>query len=627
MADDYLYFKEYKTNPETIDIPGFEVPVPLPKKPANKKIKNYGRAIHNQKFYRENIPKDLKHWTKREQEAFVSRMYHKREHGEWWYIGGEPIYLTGKAWMFFNFWYTTKGPLPDFRMEAVDFFLVWDYCLNDPNCFGLLDIKPRRIGDTEKTLFLMWEHCSGTRYQRGGMQNVKDDAAKKNFKRLVRSHSKMIWFFKPMIKGTDNPGQVLEFTYPEQKLTRKKLKAANRKKGGQASLLDDNSKYQGVESSIDFEASVQGRYDGEQLGFYHLDEPGKIISFSIREQWQVIRRALSLQNDRVIVGKALWTTTVEDYKKGQKSGQSVSSLKNIEYYWKNSNPNIRDGNDRTLSGLYRYFRSAVLSDKPDEFGFYDEERTKTWIYNLRKGYEDIGDWEGLAQVKRQYPMTISDVFTLPMDECVLMPVLLDKRMEQIDEGLTWESRMPIDGVPLAPKEVQGDLVWMQGQYGLAVDFVPSITGKWKISQFPLNKNNKTNLGNVIKPGNDHIYTFGVDPYDHMVEGKKGFDGSPIHSEGAGVVYRKYNESIDGNLKKDDQENILHSEVHKMQTDTFVCYYLGRPQDPYDFYDDMLKTSIYYGVAMFYEKDKPGVGNYFRNNKMPNGQSYSTFLKK
>lgn len=621
-----LYFKEYNKRSTTTNVPGFEMDILLPEKPPKRLFKNYGKPKDEQLFEREHIPEDLRHWPKREIREFVSAMWHKRRNGEWWLIGGQEIYLTGAAWTFFNFWHTTKGPLPDFRMEAVDFFLVWEHCFNDPDCFGLLDIKPRRIGDTEKTLFLMWEHCSGTRYQRGGMQNVKDDAAQKNFKRLVRSNNKMIWFFKPMIKGSDNPSKVLEFTYPEKKLTRKKLKAASRRKGGAANLLESKYKYPPIESSIDYEASVQGKYDGEQLGFYHLDEPGKILAFNIKEQWPVIRRTLSLENDRVIVGKAIFTTTVEDYQKGSKSGESVSTLKNVEYFYKNSNPKKRDGNNRTLTGLYRYFRSAVLSDKPDKFGFYDEKRTKEWIYNLRQGYEEAGDWEGLAQVKRQYPLNIQDVFSLPIDECVLMPVLLDKRLQVIEEGRNWDGSLPEGGKPNAPKEVQGDLVWVRGQFGVSVEFVPSASGKWRISQFPVRPNYKRNEKGRILPGNNSIYTFGCDPYDHMIEGKAGEDGSPIHSEGAGVIYRRYDADAERNLKRDEEGEILDSEVHKMQTDKFVCFYLGRPQDPTDFYDDMLKMSVYYGVGMFFEKDKPGVATYFRNVEMPNGQSFSGWLK-
>jgi len=625
-SDEYFYIKEFDSDPEMIEIEGFELAIPLPKKPSKKHFKNYGKQIKDQKFKKEFIPPDLRYWAKRDLDAFVSLMWHKRKNGEWWLIGGKEVYVPGKAWMFLNFWYTQKGPLPDFRMEVIDFFTVWDFAEEDPNCYGIVDIKPRRIGDTEKTLFLVWEHCSRVKYQRGGMQNVKDDAAEKNFKRLVKGNKKMIWFFRPTIKGSDTPSKILEFTYPEQKVTRKKLKEAARKNAGGTKVVDNEYKFNPIESSIDYEASIQGRYDGEQLGIYHLDEPGKITAFDIKDQWPVIRRALSLNNDRLIVGKAIFTTTVEDYQKGSKSGESLSTLKNIEYFWKNSDPTKRDGNGRTITGLYRYFRNCVLSDETDEFGFYNRAKTIEWVMNTRQSLEDISDWDRLSQVKRQYPITIQDVFTVSMDDCVLMPILLDRRKTQIEDGLTWNNKVDPDGY-IKPKTVVGDLIWEGGAFGGLVEFYPNPNGRFVISQFPTKRNFKIIVSdNIVKPGNDDTYTFGVDPYDHMVEGKAGEDGSPIHSKGAGIVYRKYSELLDGQLEKDEDGRIKESEVHKMKSDTFVLSYAHRPQDPHEFYEDMLKISLYYGVAMFYEKDKPGVGNFFRANKLPTGQTFGTFLK-
>jgi hypothetical protein len=625
IDSELLYTVEYANKPDTIELLGFELPVPLPVKPKKSTMMNYGKPKHQQKFHRELIPDDIKMWPKRAVDEFVSVMWHKRRNGEWWLIGGQEVYITGKAWTFFNFWYTEKGTLPDFRMEAVEFFLVWEFMERDKNCLGMLDIKPRRIGDTEKTVFILWEYCSRVRNQRGGMQNVKDDAAEKNFKRLVKGHTKMIWFFKPFLKGSDAPSQSLEFMYPEQRMTRKKI-TTEKRGGGVSKILDSNFKFKPIESSIDFEASVQGRYDGERLGRFHLDEPGKIMAFNIKEQWPVIRRTLTLNNDRLVVGKAIWTTTVEDYKKGKKSGETMSTMTNIKWFWTHSNPRKIDANSRTITGLWRYFRSCIMSDDPDEFGFYNELKTMETIHINRKSLEEIGDWEGLAQFKRQYPLTIADVFTLPIDDCVLMPVLLDRRKIQIEEGQDWKGHIPPDKGPIKPIEVRGSLVWVGGEFGGQVDFYPDPTGRWYISQFPLRKNYRTIVTKgIYKPGNDDIYSFGVDPYDHMVEGRAGEDGSPIHSEGAGVVYRKYDESVDGHLERDEYGEIEESEVSKMKTDTFVCVYLNRPQDPYEFYEDMLKTSIYYGVQMFYEKDKPGVGQFFRNTKK-DGQSFGTYLK-
>ena len=100
--------------------------VPLPKKPHPKLFKNYGIAIKEQKFRREVIPPDLKRWDKVLLDQFVAVMYHKRNNGEWWLIGGKEIYLTGKCWMYLNFWEIEAGGKPTFRQEAFEFFLFWE---------------------------------------------------------------------------------------------------------------------------------------------------------------------------------------------------------------------------------------------------------------------------------------------------------------------------------------------------------------------------------------------------------------------------------------------------------------------------------------------------------------------
>jgi hypothetical protein len=78
------------------------------------------------------------------------------------------------------------------------------------------------------------------------------------------------------------------------------------------------------------------------------------------------------------------------------------------------------------------------------------------------------------------------------------------------------------------------------------------------------------------------------------------------------VYRKYDRAIDGHLgiKGDDGTiRFPDSAMPKMLTDQFVCSYTYRPDNPVEFYEDYLKTLIYYGCQGLIEMNKPGLANW------------------
>ena len=47
-------------------------------------------------------------------------------------------------------------------------------------------------------------------------------------------------------------------------------------------------------------------------------------------------------------------------------------------------------------------------------------------------------------------------------------------------------------------------------------------------------------------------------------------------------------------------------VEDMMTNQIVCDYTGREENPYDFYDHVYRTCVYFGVAVYPEMTKPGL---------------------
>ena len=594
---DYRFENPY----ETINIEGFEIPVVLPKKPAKKDFRNWGKKKKYQRFKKEKLPRDIKKWSEKRRDKFVSKMYHKRKHGEWWLIKGNEVYITGRHWMFLNFWWCQAGKLPDFKSGDLDFFLVWEHCFRDKNCFGLLDIKGRRMGDTEKAVFLLWEAASITRNAWCGMQNIKEEFAKANFQRVVKGQNKMPFYFKPIMRGSSNPSKAIEFNYPEEIYSRQKLKKAKEQGevGGQGELVH---KYPAIDSRIDYESSVLGRYDGVRLLIYHLDEPGKIEAFDVNKQWDIIKPALALYNGETIVGKSLWTTTVEDFKNGE-------TMKSIKKTWDESDPNNLDKNGQTKSGLYRYFRNCTNAYKTDEFGYHKTDECIERRNNNIEAYTEVSDWDGLAGFLRRFPMTVSEVFTPPHKDCVLYPVLLDKRLQQIEQNIAGNGgSVNPDGSRVTPRAVKGDFVWSKG-FGSAVQWLPNPNGRWEVSQLPAKPNNVIyKEDGYPAPANAAFYTFGVDPVDHMANKGQG-------SDLGGTVYRRFDRSVDGHLDMDDKGIVCEYDVWRMQTGQFIADYLYRTADPTGSFEDLLKAAIYYGVPHFPEKDRPSIIQWFYGKKM------------
>lgn len=569
-----MYIKTYTGKGQTVSIDGFERSIILPDMPPEKDMVNYKMATLNQKFRREPLPR--LNPQSPEMDRFAKEQWHKRINGEWIMVKGRPIYLTGPAWTFFNYWQAEYGGFPDFRMEAVEFFWIWEWVLNNKQCFGLFDIKCRRLGDTEKAIFCGYELATRYRNSWFGQQNISEEDAKLNYKRITLANKNMPVWFAPKYRGSDEPEQGLVFKYQPRAEVARNTEAA--------ALYDEIPE---LNSRIDYKSTRARAYDGKRLRFYHLDEIGKISPKEMNglDAWGVVRQCLALNNEQNIVGKAILSTTVEDID----SGGSVKVCSDI---WRQSDPNVLSDLGRTTSGLIRVFRGYKNAAPVDEWGFHKVEEAARVREAQIRAYLNDGNVDALAAYKRKTPATVEEALVVPATQCVMYPALLDAQKMRVEEGST----------RFYP--VCGDFHWSKG-FGSDVVFSPSPSGKFFVSGHPDRPNMRDIRGTTISPGNSGAFTIGVDPYDHV---------SPSGSDGGGAVFSVYNPLLEDALifdEVDGQMEIMNKE--QMKTNRFVCTYRNRPYDPDEFYEDMLKCAIYYGVSIFVETDKPGIMSYFRRH--------------
>lgn len=592
-----MYVKKYAAAPQTIMVDGFDLPIPMPVQPNLRDIENYGKSISSQIFRRTEIPKSvrdydvaLKEYLRDYKEktlkaeyfakidmvevtAFIEQEWHRRRNGLWVFIKGNPYYIPGQAYFFFNYWETEVGGLPEFRMEALEYFWVWDFAERSKDCLGLDVIKCRRLGVTEKALCAGYEYC--TRYKNSwfGMQNVNDTDAYLNFVRVTTANKEMIFFFKPIhdqFMTSDSPKEALIFKYPNW-----------------------FPKWAGcpeLRSRIDYKATRFKMYDGKRMRFFHLDEPGKIpdSDMPVLKQWDVIKFTLLLKN-KYVVGKAMLTTTVESIRSGD-------TVRNMIKLWDDSDPREVGSSGRTKSGLWRYFIDYTRTADIDAWGFHKVEEATALREADIESYIKKGDFDGLADYKRRMPATIHEALSIPASECILYPALLDMQTERLSKD---------KDLLLQPfKEVRGCLAWTNGPMSRVV-FVPDPAGDWHFASHPDTPNNVMFDGQSYSPRQAGVYHIGVDGVDHIRPADRG-------SLGGLVVYRARNESIE-NVEVDENGRILNEDY--LKTDRFVACYVGRPKKPVDFYDEGVKAAWYFGSKVFAERQKPGIMNHFSQIRM------------
>lgn len=576
-----MYTKSYRQG-NTREVQGFEVPVCLPDKPELSAFRNFGMPVKDQKFKVDAIPENIESMDRIELDRFVKQQWHKRLNGEWWLIGGREVYVPGTAWFFFNTWEKESGGLPDFRMEAVDYFQVWEHCLRDKSCFGMMIIKCRRLGDTEKTLCAGYELCTRYRNSWFGMQNIVDTDAKENYLRTVNGHNNMPPWFKPSHIGDDTPQKELKLDFPG-------------KSESQRSGFDVNKmSVKPLKSRIDYRPTKWKMYDGRRLRVWHLDEFSKIDpkAMNIIRQWGVIKECLSLYVGKVIVGKGILSSTVEEMNNGE-------TVKICRLLWNQSNPTAKQDNGRTTSGLFRYYRNFTLAAEIDEFGFHKVEEARLIRASQIKAYVAEKAFQDLTDYLRKMPDSIEDALSISAADCIMHPALLDAQLNKIRSYELGDRLEDFIGSQYY------DLVWSGEMFKSPVVAIPNPKGRFEISIMPFSPNNRTFDGSRYGPGNVGIHTGGSDPYDHK-------EGT---SDGGLSIFTPWNpviESENKNLRWGTNEDGLDYILNKgaKLTDRFPLTYRNRPPDPDEYYQDCAKAAVFYGTKILVEGQKPGILNFF-----------------
>ena len=563
------------TEGETIELHGLLVV--LPKKPKRSEILFHEKPKAMQMWERIPMPEELQRirsmdeWLEKPAEfrrkfrAYIEQEFQRRRDGVWFYNNGVATYITGRHYMFLQ-WSKIDIGYPSYLAFQKEIFLHMAACEIDPRCFGQLYTKCRRSGYTNVCSAVLVDEASQVKEKLLGIQSKTGKDAQENIfmKKVVSIFRSYPFFFKPIQDGTTNPRMELAFREPSKRITK------NNKTSQRGDALN---------TVINWKNTTNNAYDGEKLHMLYLDEAGKWEKpTDIREAWRIERTCLIV--GKRVVGKALVGSTVNPMGKG---GDEYKGL------WLDSDPNERNNNGRTRSGLYRIFIPAyealegffdkygnpVIEDPGEELMGVDGEMvdqgSRKYLKNERHSFKD--DPSELNEIIRQFPFTEDEAFRDSIEGSLFNIGKIYQQIEHNDD--------------LYPNPVvQGNFVWRKKDE--EVVFSPDPNGRFRVAWLPpdhLRNIQRDERGKRVAP-NAHIGCGGVDSYDldATVDGRG--------SKGALHMYNKFNMDVPGNM--------------------FVVEYASRPDLASIFYEDVLMCAFFYGYPLLIENNKYGIARYFES---------------
>jgi len=498
---------------------------------------------------------------------FIEEEFRRRREGYWFYNNGEPTYVTGRHYMMLQ-WSKIDIGYPSFLDFQRKLFVHQAACEADPRCLGQLYTKCRRSGYTNMSACVLVDEATQVKDKLLGIQSKTGKDAQENvfMKKVVAIFKSYPFFFKPIQDGTTNPRMELAFREPSKRIT----------KNNKTSVKGD-----ALNTIINWKNTTNNAYDGEKLHILDLDEAGKWEKpTDIREAWRIQRTCLIV--GRRVIGKALVGSTVNPMDKG---GQEYKEL------WKDSDPQERNKNGRTTSGLYKIFIPAyealegffdkygkpIIETPEQEVETLDGETVEIGAREFLKNERDAlkHDAREMNEIVRQFPFTTDEAFRDSVEGSLFN---IGKIYEQIDHN---ENMYP-DPV------VRGNFTWKGGVRDTEVVFVPTSEGRWFVSWMPpldLRNQKVTERGKLVAP-NKLIGCGGVDSYD--IDATTDGRGS----KGACHIYNKFNMRTPSNM--------------------FVAEYCSRPPMAKIFYEDVLMAAYFFGYPLLVENNKYGIVRYFES---------------
>jgi len=407
----------------------------------------------------------------------------------------------------------------------------------------------------------------------GVLSKSGSDAKKMFTDKIVPISINYPFFFSPIQDGMDRPKTEIAYRVPASKLTRRSIIKTTSEAG---------EELEGLDTTIDWKNTGDNAYDGEKLKLLVHDESGKWERpNNILNNWRVTKTTLRLGSR--VIGKCLMGSTSNALDKG---GANFKKL------YDDSNVKKRNANGQTRSGLYSLFIPMEWNYEGfiDSYGFpvfdtpqsdcvgpFGDTIDQGIIEHWNNEVEGLkGDQDALNEFYRQFPRTTDHAFR---DESQNSLFNLAKIYEQIDYNSDLNNAAVV---------TTGSFQWENGVKDTKVIFTPNPQGRFKVSWVPPRAlQNKQITKNGMKyPGNEHVGAFGCDSYD--ISG-----------------------TTDGKGSKGALHGLTKWSMEDAPPSTFFLEYIARPATAEMFFEDVLMATVFYGMPILCENNKPRLLYYFK----------------
>ncbi len=479
-------------------------------------------------------------------EEFKRQEWDRRLNGFWFMNNGEAVYLTGSHYMFLQWWQIDIG-YPKFRLPDLEYFYFLQYCIEDPDCMGMVEVTKRRFGKTFRAGLFLTEYVTRTKMTNAGIQSKTGNDAKKLFaKAVVNPFKKLPRFFRPEYDMSLGITPKTEMRFQQTNVRGKKA--------------EENIDKDELGSMIDWQSADTTAYDGTKLHRYVADESGKTTEVNVYDRHEVVRYCL-LDDEGRIIGKALYTTTVEKLDSDKEGVQEAFKL-----LWDESNQNRRQENGRTSSGLYRFFMSADRARNFDIYGAPNVEKTIREILADRESVKN--NPRALSARIRKEARTIGEAFHIDGEKSIFNPVNIENR-----HSFLTENPIPLRKI-LFERTLDGHVRWRDVDKRDG-DFY------WEVTpDFNLTRNEKSVVykDGMKAPGCANEGAISIDSYSNSQGGRKyGSKASAFYGD------RKLFKATAHLYGRPNEKDQLHQQVMLMAEFKGVKAYYEHTADDYEGY--------------------------------------------
>jgi hypothetical protein len=475
--------------------------------------------------------------------------------GHWVMIKGHPYWLTPFHYFYCNWWRLNTG-YPEWRWIDALRFYHWQYVFVDENCYGEAEASKRGDGKTYRVTAKSYLVSIYKKNAHSPIQSKTDDDAKKVFlDKMLEPYKDLPDFFIPINSHGTNPQSGFDFFAPS--------------KGGKNAAAQRILQKMALRTRVDYGNAKENTYDGANAnGVFIRDEEGKTEVANVWLRHNITKDCV--YRDGWMQGKIASTTTVEKWEKGGK---------NFKKLWDNSDPLKRDKETgETLSGLYKLWFPAYLTEYQDEWGFPDEELAKRKQGAKRRQLRN--DADAYQKYTLQYPWTEIEMFQTSGLTCQYNLSLLRELEAMVNDpdfnAVRVGNFVPTDGIG-SPIKWEDDEI--NGRWEVTKLLSPEEANKFKT----VTKNGK--ISHI--PLNEGAFSAGFDPTKTRNNAKKS------RSAAAAAFMEK--------------EDFWNPEA----TPNFVADYVWQPDDPELAYLDVLYGAMYYGCP-FLPESNLGIANTLRD---------------